>query len=47
MWRYTSTDTWVSFKLFGAVPLTFLFAAFQYPLLMRYDASAKEAEAKE
>ncbi|HKA74306.1 MAG TPA: septation protein A [Xanthobacteraceae bacterium] len=47
VWRNTSTDTWVSFKLFGAVPLTFLFAAFQYPLLMRYDASAKEAEAKE
>ena len=47
VWRNTSTDTWVSFKLFGAVPLTFLFAAFQYPLLMRHDASAKEAEAKE
>jgi len=47
VWRNTSTDTWVSFKLFGAVPLTFLFAAFQYPLLMRYDASAKEAEANE
>ena len=44
VWRNTSTDTWVSFKLFGAVPLTFLFAAAQYPLLMRYDTSAKEAK---
>jgi len=44
VWRTTSTDTWVSFKLFGAVPLTFLFAAAQYPLLMRYDTSAKEAK---
>jgi len=49
VWRMTSTDTWVSFKVFGAVPLTFLFAAAQYPLLMRYDASGEktEAEAKE
>jgi intracellular septation protein len=49
VWRTTSTDTWVSFKVFGAVPLTFLFAAAQYPLLMRYDASeeAKESAAKE
>src|SRR5262245_5960655 len=45
VWRNTSTDTWVSFKLFGAVPLTFLFAAFQYPLLMRYDTSQAEAKA--
>jgi intracellular septation protein len=49
VWRTTSTDTWVSFKVFGAVPLTFLFAAAQYPLLMRYDASeeTKESAAKE
>jgi len=42
-----STDLWVSFKLFGAVPLTFLFAALQYPLLMKHDASGKAAEAKD
>ena len=48
VWRNTSTDTWVSFKLFGFVPLTFLFAALQYPLLMKYDTNAQEAkEAKE
>ena len=47
VWRNFSTDTWVSFKLFGAVPLTFLFAAAQYPLLMKHDASSKAAEAKE
>jgi intracellular septation protein len=42
-----STDAWVSFKLFGAVPLTFLFAAAQYPLLTKYDAGAEPAQAKE
>jgi intracellular septation protein len=47
VWRNFSTDTWVSFKLFGAVPLTFLFAAAQYPLMMRHEAPAKEAEAQE
>ncbi len=36
VWRNFSTDTWVSFKLFGVVPLTFLFGAAQYPLLQRY-----------
>jgi intracellular septation protein len=45
VWRTQSTDTWVTFKVFGVVPLTFIFAAFQYPLLMKYDASKKE-EAK-
>jgi intracellular septation protein len=45
VWRTQTTDVWVSFKVFGVVPLTFLFAALQYPLLMKYDASAKD-EAK-
>ncbi len=36
VWRNFSTDVWVSFKLFGVVPLTFLFGALQYPLLTKY-----------
>ena len=36
VWRNASTDFWVNFKVFGVVPLTFIFAAFQYPLLMKY-----------
>ncbi len=36
VWRNFSTDFWVSFKLFGVVPLTFLFGALQYPLLVKY-----------
>jgi len=39
VWRNFSTDFWVSFKLFGVVPLTFLFGAAQYPLLMKYARS--------
>jgi intracellular septation protein len=36
VWRTQSTDFWVNFKLFGVVPLTFIFGALQYPLLMKY-----------
>ncbi len=47
VWRNFSTDTWVSFKLFGVVPLTFLFGALQYPLLMRYATNQEEAPSGE
>jgi intracellular septation protein len=36
VWRTQTTDFWVSFKLFGVVPLTFIFAALQYRLLVKY-----------
>ena len=42
VWRTQSTDFWVSFKLFGVVPLTFVFGALQYPLLMKYGSEPKE-----
>ena len=44
VWRTQTTDVWVSFKVFGVVPLTFLFGALQYPLLTKYAApETKEA----
>jgi intracellular septation protein len=43
VWRTQSTDAWVTFKVFGIMPLTLVFALAQTPLLMRYDASRKEA----
>jgi intracellular septation protein len=42
VWRTQSTDFWVSFKVFGVVPITFVFAALQYPLLQKYAAEKKE-----
>jgi len=42
VWRNVSTDTWVSFKLFGMMPLTFVFAALQMPLMNRHDAGRTE-----
>ena len=44
VWRNFSPDVWVSFKLFGVVPLTFLFGAAQYPLLQRYAAKPNAVE---
>jgi intracellular septation protein len=42
VWRTQTTDFWVGFKVFGVVPLTFVFAAFQYPLLQRYATQKDE-----
>ena len=42
VWRTQTTDFWVSFKVFGVMPLTFLFAALQYPLLQKYAAPESE-----
>jgi intracellular septation protein len=42
VWRNASTDTWVNFKVFAVLPLTFLFGALQYPLLRRYAVEPAE-----
>ena len=36
VWRNFSTDTWVSFKVFGIMPLTFVFALTQVPLIQKH-----------
>jgi intracellular septation protein len=38
VWRTQSTDVWVSFKVFGMLPLTFGFAMLQVRLLTKYAA---------
>jgi intracellular septation protein len=43
VWRNFSTDAWVSFKAFGFLPLTFLFALAQVPLLQRHGEPAAQA----
>jgi intracellular septation protein len=47
VWRNFSTDVWVSFKAFGFLPLTFLFALAQVPLLQRHgEPPAADPEAE-
>jgi intracellular septation protein len=43
VWRTQTTDFWVSFKVFGIMPLTIAFALAQTPLLMRYEVKDSEA----
>lgn len=43
VWRNFSTDTWVSFKVFGVMPITFVFALAQIPLLQRYAITPEQA----
>ncbi len=38
VWRNTSTNVWVDFKVFGVMPLTLAFGALQVPLLTKYAA---------
>jgi intracellular septation protein len=42
VWRNTSTNVWVDFKVFGFLPLTFLFGALQYPLLKKHAVEPAE-----
>ncbi|MBT3776764.1 MAG: septation protein A [Pelagibacteraceae bacterium] len=36
IWRTQSTDLWVSFKVFGILPITFIFTMTQFPLIKKY-----------
>ncbi len=37
VWRTQTTDFWVSFKVWGTMPLTLLFALSQTPLILRHE----------
>ena len=43
VWRSTTTDFWVGFKLWGAIPLTLVFAIANVPMLMRHGLQAGDA----
>ena len=36
VWRTQSEEFWVNFKVWGILPLTFIFTAFQVPLIQKY-----------
>jgi intracellular septation protein len=41
IWRYFSTDFWISFKIWGVMPLTMIFALAQIGLIKRHDAGCE------
>jgi intracellular septation protein len=43
VWRSSSTEFWIGFKIWGAIPLTFLFALANVPMLMRHGLARDEA----
>ena len=43
VWRNSTTDFWIAFKLWGAIPATLLFAAANVPMLLRHGLAADEA----
>ena len=36
VWRTQSEEVWINFKVWGILPITFIFTAFQVPLIKRY-----------
>ncbi len=42
VWRTQTTDFWVSFKVFGIMPITLAFALAQTPLIMRHEAGKQD-----
>ena len=44
VWRTFSTDFWVSFKVFGIMPITIVFTLFQLPLIQRHSRPEEETQ---
>ena len=42
VWRNFSDDVWVSFKVWGTMPITILFTLAQMPLIMKHQVEAKD-----
>lgn len=44
IWRNFSTDFWVGFKLWGAIPLTLIFAFANVPMLLKHGLDLEKAD---
>ncbi|MBA4796766.1 MAG: septation protein A [Rhizobiales bacterium] len=44
VWRNFSDDVWVSFKVWGTMPITILFTLAQMPLIMKHSLEDKEEQ---
>lgn len=42
IWRTQTTEFWVSFKVFGTMPITILFAVAQTPLILKHEKKPAE-----
>ena len=39
VWRTQTAEFWINFKVWGILPITFIFTAFQLPLIQKYKKS--------
>ena len=44
VWRNSTTDFWIAFKLWGAIPATLLFALGNVPMLIRHGLNTDDAK---
>jgi intracellular septation protein len=44
VWRNTTTDVWVTFKVWAVMPITLLFTLSQLPLIMRHSTEEKDKQ---
>ena len=44
VWRTQSEEIWINFKVWGILPLTFIFTTFQIPLIQRYKINEESAK---
>ncbi|MEW5424248.1 septation protein A [Amorphus sp. 3PC139-8] len=47
VWRNFSSDTWVSFKVFGIMPITMAFALAQIPMIERHRLDGSSSDGSE
>ena len=47
VWRNSTTQFWIGFKIWGAIPLTFLFAGANIPMLLKHGLMKEDAVAAE
>ncbi|HEU4498233.1 MAG TPA: septation protein A [Sphingomicrobium sp.] len=47
VWRNSTTDFWIAFKLWGAIPATLLFAVANVPMLMRHGLATDDPKPAE
>jgi intracellular septation protein len=47
VWRNSSTEFWIGFKIWGAIPLTFFFALANVPMLMKHGLTREDAKPAE
>jgi intracellular septation protein len=44
VWRTQTTDFWITFKVFGTMPITIVFALAQIPLILKYEIKDTQSE---